>query len=142
MTGPDLHDGEAYTVDVRGRSRARLPWRRPPNEYPRSAPPGPAQTSRHRIRRVLVGVGLLAVAWLAFMVWVPFHAWGNVHRIDASPSGARPTASKGYDYVLVGSDSRDGLSTEQQKQLSTGSAKDGLGKRTDATILVHVPPVY
>jgi len=73
------------------------------------------------------------------MVWVPFHAWGNVHRIDASPSGARPTASKGYDYVLVGSDSRDGLSTEQQKQLNTGSATDVLGKRTDSIILVHVP---
>ena len=77
----------------------------------------------HLRRRILVGTAVLVVAWLAFMVWVPFHAWGNVHRIDASPEGARPAPSKGYDYVLVGSDSRQGLTPEQQKQLNTGSTK-------------------
>jgi LCP family protein required for cell wall assembly len=79
------------------------------------------------------------LAWLAFMVWVPFHAWGNVQRIDASPVGARPSASAGYDYVLVGSDSRQGLTTDQQKQLNTGTVQDAAGLRTDSIILVHVP---
>jgi LCP family protein required for cell wall assembly len=79
------------------------------------------------------------VAWLAFMVWVPFHAWGNVQHINASPDGARPAASKGYDYVLVGSDSRQGLTATQQRQLHTGSTAVAEGKRTDSIILVHVP---
>ena len=79
------------------------------------------------------------MAWLAFMVWVPVNAWSAVQQIDVSPGGARPTASTGYDYVLVGSDSREGLTAEQQKQLNTGSATDVLGKRTDSIILVHVP---
>jgi LCP family protein required for cell wall assembly len=86
-----------------------------------------------------VGAAILVVAWVAFMVWVPFHAWGTVHRVDAERDGARPAASKGYDYVLVGSDSREGLTKRQQKQLSTGSVKVANGKRTDSIILVHVP---
>jgi len=84
-------------------------------------------------------LGVLVVAWLAFMIWVPFHAWGAVNRINASPVGARPAASKGYDYVLVGSDSREGLTAAQQRQLHTGTTKVAEGKRTDSIILVHVP---
>jgi len=84
-------------------------------------------------------VALLVVGWLAFMIWVPFHAWGAVQRINATPAGDRPGASKGYDYVLVGSDSREGLTAEQQRQLHTGSTKAAEGKRTDSIILVHVP---
>jgi len=79
------------------------------------------------------------VAWLAFMVWVPLHAWGNVHRVDASPSGSRPADSKGFDYVLVGSDSRQGLTPAQEKLLNTGTVQDAAGSRTDSIILVHVP---
>src|SRR5665647_647132 len=94
---------------------------------------------RRRWRWVLAVVAILIVAWLAFMVWVPFHAWGNVQRINASPDGTRPAASKGYDYLLVGSDSREGLTRAQQKQLSTGSTKVAQGTRTDSIILVHVP---
>jgi len=79
------------------------------------------------------------VAWLTFMIWVPFHAWDAVHRIDAAPAVARPAASSGYDYVLVGSDSREGLTAAQQRQLHTGTTKVAEGKRTDSIILVHVP---
>jgi LCP family protein required for cell wall assembly len=79
------------------------------------------------------------VAWLAFMIWVPFHAWAGVHRIEANPTGDRPAASKGHDYVLVGSDSREGLTAAQQRALHTGSTKSAEGKRTDSIILVHVP---
>jgi len=94
---------------------------------------------RHRRRRVVVVAAALLVGWLAFMVWVPFHAWAAVHRIDASPAGDRPAPSKGYDYVLVGSDSREGLTPAQQRELHTGSTKVATGKRTDSIIVVHVP---
>ena len=39
----------------------------------------------------------------------------------------------------MGSDSRQGLTPEQQKTLNTGSVKDAGGLRTDSIILVHVP---
>ena len=124
MPGRDDHvDDDVYVVDTRIRSHPQRP-------RPRIG---------HRRRRVLIGAAVLVVAWLSFMVWVPFHAWGAVHRTDASPDGTRPALSKGYDYVLVGSDSREGLTTEQQTQLNTGSVKDAEGKRTDSIILIHVP---
>jgi LCP family protein required for cell wall assembly len=139
MPGRDPHeDDDIYVVDTRGRRKLRLPWSRP-RSLTRPSTGAPEHGKRHRVRWVLVGAGVLVVAWLAFMVWVPFHAWGSVARIDASPSGTRPAESKGYDYVLVGSDSRAGLTAEQQKALNTGSVKDAEGKRTDSIILVHVP---
>jgi len=152
MPGRDDHDDDVYVVDTRGRSRANLrgpslrsPKRPTQNPTPvgptSSAPkrPDPETSHRRRWPWVLVGAAVLVVAWLAFMVWVPFHAWGGVQRIDASPNGTRPAESPGYDYVLVGSDSREGLTAEQQRQLHTGSTKVAEGKRTDSIILVHVP---
>jgi len=126
-------DDDVYVVDTRGRSHTR--FGRPPS--PSSAPP--SRSTSHRGRRILIGAAFLVVAWLAFMVWVPFHAWGEVHRIDASPAGARPAESAGHDYVLVGSDGREGLTVAQQRQLHTGSTKVAEGKRTDSIIIVHVP---
>jgi LCP family protein required for cell wall assembly len=79
------------------------------------------------------------VVWLTFMVWVPVQAWGNVHRVDATPSGSRPADSQGFNYVLVGSDSRQGLTPAQVKLLNTGTAQQAAGSRTDSIILVHVP---
>ncbi|MEP7035695.1 MAG: LCP family protein [Actinomycetota bacterium] len=143
MPGPDRNDqmdDDVYEVDTRGRKVAQV--RRPrPNGGPPTptSPTPPGSRPRHRVRLVLLVVALVVVAWLAFMVWVPFHAWGAVSRIDASPNGSRPTASKGYDYVLVGSDSREGLTPAQQRLLRTGSTKVAEGKRTDSIILVHVP---
>ncbi len=69
------------------------------------------------------------------MVWVPVHAWNSVTRIDATPSGSRPAPGKGHNYLLVGSDSRAGLSAAQRKEYRTG---EDVGQRTDSIILVHV----
>jgi LCP family protein required for cell wall assembly len=151
MPGPDEHvDDDVYVVDTRVRGHARIGRSRPgsperatrksrPVGPPRSSPRLRGSASSHRRRRILVGAAVLVVAWLAFMVWVSFHAWGNVQRTDASPAGTRPANSAGFDYVLTGSDSRQGLTPAQQKQLNTGSAKDVAGLRTDTIILVHVP---
>jgi LCP family protein required for cell wall assembly len=49
----------------------------------------------------------------------------------------RPAAGRGTNWLLVGSDSRQGLTAEQQQDLSTGG-DIGTG-RTDTILLVHVP---
>ncbi|HEY5246988.1 MAG TPA: LCP family protein [Dermatophilaceae bacterium] len=147
------HDGdredEGYVVDTRRRFRSgpgrpsspspeSSPNRRPERGAPSSRQePGPSAGRRRRL--IVIGAAVLLAAWLAFMIWVPFQAWGSAHRVDASPTGARPAESKGHDYVLVGSDSREGLTPEQQNALKTGSTKDAGGLRTDSIILVHVP---
>lgn len=95
--------------------------------------------AKFRRRRTLVVAGVLVLAWLAFMVWVPVQAWGDVHRVDAAPAGARPPASNGYNYVLVGSDSRAGMTPAQEKALNTGSSAQASGGRTDSILLIHIP---
>ena len=49
----------------------------------------------------------------------------------------RPATGRGTNWLLVGSDSRQGLTAEQQQDLSTGG-DIGAG-RTDTILLVHVP---
>jgi LCP family protein required for cell wall assembly len=94
---------------------------------------------RPRIRRRLALVLLLLVAWAGFTVYAPIHAWGGVARVDDSPSGDRPSDGDGHDYLLVGSDSREGLTAQEIKNLGTGGVKGNEGRRTDSIILVHVP---
>ena len=74
---------------------------------------------------------------MLFLVWVPFNAWNSVTRVDNNPSGERPVDNGGSNYLLVGSDSREGLTPEQQQALNGGGSAEG--KRTDSIILVHVP---
>lgn len=49
----------------------------------------------------------------------------------------RPAAGPGSTWLLVGSDSRQGLTTEQQQALATGG--DTGNGRTDTILVVHVP---
>jgi LCP family protein required for cell wall assembly len=49
----------------------------------------------------------------------------------------RPAAGPGSTWLLVGSDSRQGLTTEQQEALATGG--DTGNGRTDTILVVHVP---
>ncbi|AKT52939.1 transcriptional regulator [Arsenicicoccus sp. oral taxon 190] len=117
-----------------------MPTRPAGGPPPRGPVPGGARPVRptrrvHRVRRTVALVLLLVVLWLVFLVVTPFHAWQSVSTVDASPAGDRPAQVSGRNYLLVGSDSRAGLSAEQQKQLSTG---DDAGQRTDSIMLVHV----
>ena len=56
--------------------------------------------------------------------------------MDAAPSGQRPADQPGKTFLLVGSDSRAGLSKAEQKRLGTGSTA---GQRTD-TIMLRLRP--
>ncbi|MGH3473019.1 MAG: LCP family protein [Nocardioidaceae bacterium] len=79
---------------------------------------------------------ILIAAWLAFMIVTPIYAFSKISKVDAEPSGHRPAAGSGTTYLLVGSDSRQGLTKAQKKSLGTGSAA---GQRTDTILLLHVP---
>jgi LCP family protein required for cell wall assembly len=79
---------------------------------------------------------VVVLAWLVFVIATPLHAWNQVSRVDDVPGGDRPAQGAGSTYLLVGSDSRAGLSRAERARLGTGSAQ---GRRTDSIILVHVP---
>jgi LCP family protein required for cell wall assembly len=53
------------------------------------------------------------------------------------PSGSRPADQPGTLYLLVGSDSRAGLTKAERKKLGTGHVG---GQRTDTIMLLYVPP--
>lgn len=83
---------------------------------------------------------LLAVLLLAVLAVVGVGVWGEraLHRIPALTDYAgRPAAGSGTNWLLVGSDSREGLTEDQQADLATGG---DLGSgRTDTILLVHIP---
>lgn len=80
---------------------------------------------------------LVVVAFLAYLVAVPLVAWSNVESVDDQPAGGRPADQPGRTYLLVGSDSREGLSKKDKKKLGTGDAE---GQRTDTMMILYVPP--
>jgi LCP family protein required for cell wall assembly len=82
------------------------------------------------------GAIALVLAWLVFLVAVPIWAWSSISKVNAVPGGKRPPDTAGTTYLLVGSDSRAGLTKAQEADLGTGSAA---GQRTDTIILLDVP---
>ncbi|WP_432588025.1 LCP family protein [Streptomyces sp. HD1123-B1] len=97
--------------------------------------PGPARPKNWK-RRITIGLVTFLVLLLAVGIGTYFWADSKLRReVDLSKVEDRPDGGKGTNYLIVGSDSREGLSDEQKKKLHTGSAE---GRRTDSMILLHV----
>ncbi|GAA1389381.1 LCP family protein [Luteococcus peritonei] len=101
-------------------------------------PPRPVRAPRASRRRGWLRWLVLAlVAWLVWLAVVPMLALARTARLDEQPSADRPPEQPGTTTLLVGSDARENLSAEQQKELGTGT--EG-GKRTDTMMLLYTPP--
>ncbi|MBJ7529531.1 MAG: LCP family protein, partial [Nocardioides sp.] len=85
---------------------------------------------RFRARYVLA----LVLLWVVYLVAVPVFAWTKVDKVAFEPRGERPAEQPGTTYLLVGSDSRQGLSAAERKEYGTGDAS---GQRTDTILLLH-----
>jgi LCP family protein required for cell wall assembly len=86
---------------------------------------------------------VVAALLLVFVIAVAAACWWmdtSLHRIAAlTDYPDRPAAGAGTTWLLVGSDSRQGLTPEQQAELATGG--DIGNGRTDTILLVHVPAI-
>lgn len=78
---------------------------------------------------------VLVVA-LVYLLGVPLATWPFMPRVDAEPTGDRPASQPGQVFVLAGSDSRAGLTEEEQNRLGTGS---DAGQRTDTIMMLYLP---
>lgn len=86
-------------------------------------------------RRLKVGALTLVVVVLAVSIGTYFWADGKLKReVDLSKVIERPSEGDGTNYLIVGSDSREGMTSEDKKKLHTGSAE---GKRTDSMMILH-----
>ncbi|WP_199825760.1 LCP family protein [Streptomyces sp. NRRL B-1140] len=94
--------------------------------------PRPAPDWRRRIKVTSITlVALLVVTSVGTYFW----ADSKLNReVDLSKVIDRPEAGEGTNYLIVGSDSRKGMSAEEKKKLHTGSAE---GKRTDSMMILH-----
>ncbi|MCI0385484.1 LCP family protein [Streptomyces sp. CNQ085] len=105
---------------------------------PRGPGYGDARPAPDWGRRLKTGLVTLLVVLLVWSVGTYFWADSKLRReVDLSTVMDRPEKGEGTTYLIVGSDSREGLSDEERKELRTGSAE---GKRTDSMIILHVGP--
>lgn len=90
--------------------------------------------------RIITSLSLGIVALSAFS-WVGLgQVSGAIERVDVFGSlGDRPEKpSSALNYLLVGSDTREGLTKEQSKLLRVGTTKAAAGARSDTMLLVHI----
>ncbi|MET8796219.1 LCP family protein [Nocardia sp. NPDC004568] len=111
------------------------PTGNPPGRRPAAPPPRRPRRKRH------IGRWFLAIllALLALLVYGFVKLDGSLTRIDAlTDYEDRVGNTAGTNWLLVGSDSRAGLSEEETSGLATGGEVGD--PRTDTIILVHIPP--
>jgi len=96
----------------------------------RPTPPPTRSRRRWSIWRILAWAVVAYVLWLGALV---VYAALSLDKVEAlSPDPIADT--DGTVWLLVGSDSRDGLSKKEQRELRTGDVE---GQRTDTIMLVH-----
>ncbi|SCE52317.1 transcriptional attenuator, LytR family, partial [Streptomyces sp. DvalAA-14] len=95
-------------------------------------PSGRRWSTRKKIGYTALG---LVVVLLVVSVSTYFWADSKVRReVDLSKVEDRPPTGKGTNYLIVGSDSREGLTKAEEKQLHTGADS---GQRTDSMMILH-----
>ncbi|MEV7603286.1 LCP family protein [Kitasatospora sp. NPDC089797] len=98
-------------------------------------PAGARRWPRRRIVKWTVFGVLIAVMVTSVSTWFWADSKLNHENVLADYPG-RPAAGKGTNWLIVGSDSRDGLSESQMDTMHTGH--DVEGKRSDSMMILHV----
>src|SRR5262249_5718020 len=145
-SGASRASAAAGDVGYTGTDAPGGPW---PNQPPlRSAPgapprrgPGTSRSGRRprRLRRRWV-LGILAgsvVGLLILVIGGYFYLDGKLNRSNVLVSYAgQPAAGAGSNWLITGSDSRQGLTRKQERKYHTG--RDVNGQRSDTILLLHI----
>ena len=122
------------------------PWpdQPPARSAPGRRPPSRARSSvggrrrRPRLRLALAFLAGLVVVLLILAIGGYFYLDGKLNRQDVLPSYAgQPAAGSGTNWLITGSDSRQGLSRKLERKYHTGV--DIGGQRSDTVMLLHIP---
>ncbi|KDN85000.1 LCP family protein [Kitasatospora cheerisanensis] len=124
--GPPPHGGQ--------QPYGQQPFESEPN--PAGAPAQPARPRRSRKKIIGFSALGLVLALLVTVVGTYFWADGKLrHENVLADYPGRPAAGKGTNWLIVGSDSREGLTDAEEDSLHTGSAE---GKRSDSMMILHI----
>lgn len=133
-----------YPQGSYGADPYRDPYRDPYGDD-RPPPPGPGggrvygrgygrPPRRRRWPRILLTILVVIVLLIAaILVWIDL----SLNRTDALVDySGRVADTPGTNWLLIGTDSRKGLSASQRDKLATGKAA---GQRTDTMMMLHIP---
>jgi LCP family protein required for cell wall assembly len=129
-----------------GGTETRAPSVAWPDQPPvRTAPakrgPAPAlggRRRRPRLRLVLAFLAGLVVILLILVIGGYFYLDGKLHRADVLVSySGQPAAGAGTNWLITGSDSRQGLTHKQERRYHTGFNVSG--QRSDTVLILHIP---
>lgn len=109
------------------------PYGPPGQQPPRST--GSGRRSRWKRPRTWIFLVLaLVLLWVVYIVAVPIFTWTKVDKIAFEPDGDRPDDQPGTTYLMVGNDSRAGLTEEERKKYATGNPSSSLA---DTILVLH-----
>ncbi|MFT3901426.1 MAG: LCP family protein [Gordonia sp. (in: high G+C Gram-positive bacteria)] len=118
--------------------------RRPPSRpstKPKPARPARSKTPRTKRRwtpRRIVNIFLVAVfLFIASAIGGLLYVDTRLDRINALSFSGRISNTPGTNWLIVGTDSREGMSAKERKRLSTGPDEGGI--RTDTIMLISKP---
>ncbi len=136
--------GEISNTQIQPEIVADKPQPLPVNpEAVKSSPKLPAfkfpklsfRKSKSRFPRPVRYIRNIVLAYLGFYVVLGFHAASSLDKMPASSNVALADTA-GTNWLLVGSDSREGLTKAERKELRTG--KDEGSQRTDTLMVIHI----
>ncbi len=91
-----------------------------------------------RPRRILGILALVVVLILVFTGVMYFYLNSKLTRVNALIDyNGRPVAGAGQNWLITGSDSRQGLTRKEERQLATGRGIGG--HRSDTIMVLHIP---
>ncbi|MGP9724537.1 LCP family protein [Corynebacterium sp. AOP40-9SA-29] len=118
------------------------PYQQQPPQRPAEPAERPAQPRRPRKKRRIRPLRIIGALLLVIVLVVAGTAWwvdSHINRIEAlTDYEGRIGNTSGTNWLLVGSDSRVGMSEEDGERYAAGDLSDE-GARTDTIIVVHVP---
>lgn len=96
---------------------------------------GDKKSSTSSFGKVTYYAKRILVFYIVFFVFLGLKTSFGLNKIDATPE-FQVENSAGTNWLLIGSDSREGLTPEEEQQLHTG--QDEGAQRTDTIMIVHI----
>jgi LCP family protein required for cell wall assembly len=143
----DHGSGGASGYGPGGRLGSGSAWpQQPPSRGRPGGPGGPGRPVRPggrrwlRPRRIIAMIALLLVVVIIGSVGMYFYVGSKLHQSDVLVDyNGRPAVSAGTNWLIAGSDSRQGLTRRQERKLATGPLSAAEGERSDTILILHIP---